>query len=189
MDKTRIFQAIRRKLQEKPANADTHEPYHTVYEVKLRASNASRDLEGIYQCVIERQYDRLYVISSVTVQGNISPFPSRPKVDLVSCEGTNYDSLNEHISISRTRPTCIRCKGYGFPLPRVGIYNHMDEEVAIYRDGGVTRYTNVADGGIPEVTYTWKTPGTQRFLSDQFYTCRASNDIASSSVRFWILLR
>ena len=110
---------------------DNREPHHTIYEVKMRTSNASKDLEGVYQCGIERQYDKLFVISSVTVKGNISPFPQIPQADLVSCEKLKtMDPLNEHISLSPKRPTCVRCKGFGYPPPSVGIYNHKDQEVS-----------------------------------------------------------
>ena len=186
-DKTRIFQAIRKKLHD-----NNREPHHTIYEVKMRTSNASKDLEGVYQCGIERQYDKLFVISSVAVKGNISPFPQLPKADLVSCENTNYDPLNEHISLSPDRPTCVRCKGFGYPPPSVGIYNYKDQEVHLSRSsrGSVTKYINVADAGISEATYTWINPSQHMFqTSKDYYTCRATNDFGSRNVRFRILLR
>ena len=155
----------------------------------MRTSNASKDLEGIYQCGIERQYDKLFVISSVTIKGNLSPFSHLPRADLVSCENTKYDALNEHIIFSPKRATCVRCRGFGYPPPEVAIYNHRDEEVIISRSGSVTKYINVADAGVPEATYTWINPAKLLFQnSREYYTCRATNDRASSNVRFriWI---
>ncbi len=203
-DQTRILQAIRHRVHPprdpdpdpdsttpEPPRPAAPAPHHALYEVRLRASSAGPDLEGVYQCGIERQQDKLYVIAAVTLRGHLSPFPSRPKADLASCEGTNYDALNEHVSLTAGRPTCLRCRGYGFPRPQVGLYNHRDEEVFIPRgQGAVTKYVNVADAGVAEATYTWLRPEASFPLSGRdFYTCRAANDLAAAAVRFRVLLR
>ena len=160
-----------------------------MYEVKLRSSNATKDLEGVYQCGIQRQFDKLYIISSVTMSGNVSPFTQHPRAEVVSCERTNYDPLNEHIRFTRGRETCIRCRGIGYPIPSVGIYNHKGDELKTTRGVSVTKYINVADAGIAEATYTWLNPSASLFnRPNEYYSCRAINDKGSSNIQFKILL-
>ena len=157
---------------------------HVVYELKLRTQNASRAFEGVYQCALERQWDKLYVTSVITLFGNQSPFPPIPRADLVSCERTNFDKIKMMVIFNRGQETCLRCRGIGYPRPTVGIYR---EERELTPEGmwdvGVTKYINVADAGISEATYIFWKPAPKHGGT---YSCRAQNDRGSNYVYFTI---
>jgi len=46
---------------------------HVLYHVGVSTGNATSGFSGHYQCVVERQYDRLFVVATVGVEGRQSP--------------------------------------------------------------------------------------------------------------------
>lgn len=157
---------------------------HVIYDVKMRTQNATSAYEGVYQCALERQWDKTYVSAVITIFGKQSPFPIIPRADLVSCERTNFDRGTMVIQFNREQETCIRCRGIGYPRPEVAIYREEREVTPKGSwDVGVTKYINVRDAGISEATYIfWKPLPKHRGK----YSCRASNDRGSNYVYFQI---
>ena len=159
---------------------------HVIYELKLRTTNASDSFEGIYQCALEREWDKLYVSSVITLFGNQSPLPGIPRAQLISCEPLNFDREKMVIIFNQGQETCIRCRGIGYPQPEVGIYH---DERELTNDGswdvGVTKYINVRDAGISEATYIFWKPHQKHAGT---YSCRAFNDNGSTYVYFTIYI-
>ncbi len=164
---------------------EPHKHGHVTYEVRLNNKNATRNYEGVYQCSLERQFDKVYVSSFITLVSNQSPFPSYPLVDLISCERTNYDSRNNIVILSRGQETCLRCRGIGYPRPKVALYDENDREITTTADISVTKYINVADAGVSEATYTFRRPSP---VNSGRYVCKAYNDRGSRTLSFRILL-
>ena len=46
---------------------------------------------GHYQCVVERQYDRLFALSTVAVTGRMTPLPQIPQLELNTCRQSTYN--------------------------------------------------------------------------------------------------
>ena len=158
---------------------------HAKYELKVSNKNASQPFEGIYMCSLERRMDKMYITSSITMYGNLSPLPAIPQVEFISCEKDNYVK-SQHFNIltlSRDRETCIRCRGIGFPRPLVGIYRE-NQEIQSGRHITVSKYINVADGGVSESTYVLHNYNALRAGK---HSCRAANDQGSTSIHFKVI--
>jgi hypothetical protein len=157
---------------------------HVIYSVNLHTTNATRFLEGIYQCQLERKYDKVYVSSLITPEGVKSPYPKFPVVDLISCEA-NYNDKKKYVTFTRGRETCLRCRGAGSPQPSVALYNMYNQEIRESPEIGITKYINVADAGISEATYTFHNPS---IMHAGRYYCKASNLEGSATLGFRILV-
>lgn len=159
---------------------------HVIYEVNLHTTNATRFYEGIYMCHLERRYDKIYISSLITPEGVDSPYPKYPIVDLISCEKTNYDILNNYVTFTKGQETCLRCRGAGWPRPKVALYDHYNREITrVPGEISVTKYINVADAGISEATYTFHYPSQEH---SGRYFCKAYNDKGSKTMSFRILV-
>ena len=156
---------------------------HVKYELKVTNRNASQPFEGIYMCSLERRMDKMYVRSSLTMYGNLSPLPVVPQVDFMSCENDNYVKLEQILTLPRNRETCIRCRGIGFPQPKVGIYRD-NQEILTNKLITVSKYINVADGGVAEATYVLR---DHNALQRGQHTCRAINDHGSTNIHFKVM--
>ena len=65
---------------------------HVLYHVGVSASNATGRFAGHYQCVVERQFDRLFALSTVAVEGRASPpLPQIPQLELSTCRQDTYN--------------------------------------------------------------------------------------------------
>jgi len=115
---------------------------HMIYQVGFTARNATASFDGIYQCGVERQSDRLIAISTVTSSATVSTssassstrhrplIPGEPHVELVSCERGNYDKQRETLTLSEGAATCFRCRAIGQPRPEVSIHRGNDKSAA-----------------------------------------------------------
>ena len=157
----------------------------TIYDVKFRTKNATTLQQGVYLCAFERQYDKLFLTSYITPNGIPSPFPRFPVVDLISCQKTNYDALNYMVEFSVGQETCLRCRGVGFPMPDVGMYDPDGMEILTSPDVTVTKYINVADARVVEATYTFRNPTPD---TSGRYECKAQNEHGSLRLQFRILV-
>ena len=154
-----------------------------MYELKNSNRNASQLFEGIYMCSMERRQDKMVILSSITLYGKPSPLPFIPQVEFVSCEGVNYIERQRILTLTRDRETCIRCRAIGFPRPVVGIYRENME----IRSGPfitVSKYINVAEGGLTEATYVLH---SHFALELGQHSCRAVNDQGSTSIHFRVM--
>jgi len=64
---------------------------HVLYHVGVSTGNASSGFSGHYQCVVERQYDRLFVVATVGVKGRQSPLPKIPQIEMKFCHQNSYN--------------------------------------------------------------------------------------------------
>ena len=64
---------------------------HVIYHVSISTHNVTPSFEGVYQCAIERQHDKLYVIFTVTTDGGKSPLPEKPRIELTSCRPNDFN--------------------------------------------------------------------------------------------------
>jgi len=64
---------------------------HVMYHVGVSARNASARYAGHYQCVVERQFDRLFALSTVVVAGLSAPLPRIPQLELKTCRQSSYN--------------------------------------------------------------------------------------------------
>ena len=154
------------------------------YEVKLEVENSTVDDQGMYVCSVERRHDRLYTSTLVRHGG----LPMNPRVEIFPCEAQRLDSFPFTLYMVRGRPTCLRCRGIGYPIPRLIMHkgkNVLRENRSVSFDSHI----NVADGGIAEITYTFWNPSGK---DSGEYTCFAMdryNSNNESSATFWIQVR
>jgi len=64
---------------------------HVLYHVGVSARNATARFAGHYQCVVERQFDRLFALSTVAVAGRAAPLPQTPQLELNTCRHNTYN--------------------------------------------------------------------------------------------------
>ena len=64
---------------------------HVLYHVGVSTQNASAGFAGHYQCIVERQYDRMFAIATVGVEGRQSPLPKVPQIELKFCHQNSYN--------------------------------------------------------------------------------------------------
>ena len=65
---------------------------HVTYEVKVRVNNVNSSHQGIYQCAIEREFDKAYISSTITLISEQSLFPAHPLAELIACNRNAYDA-------------------------------------------------------------------------------------------------
>ena len=154
---------------------------HAFYKVRMSTSNTSSSFEGIYLCKIERLFDKMFFISSASVTGNVSPYPSIPRVQLIHCKTGLYSVSDSILVLVEGEPTCIRCRGFGYPRPDVAMYR--GESQVLEEEGiiSINRFTNVADAGVQEAVYIFRKPS--RLLSGN-YSCRVSNTVGDKALGF-----
>ena len=149
------------------------------YEIAVKIENSTLDDQGMYVCSVERKHDRLYTSTWVS-HGELNV---KPLVEIVSCDSQHLDTFPFTLYLTRGRPTCLRCRGIGFPVPTLSMRkgkNVLQENRSLSFDD----HMNVADGGIAEITYTFWNP-TSKDAGE--YTCFALNkDNYEASATFWI---
>ena len=64
---------------------------HVLYHVGVSARNASAGFSGHYQCIVERQYDRLFAVATVGIEGRKPPLPQTPRIELKFCQQNRYN--------------------------------------------------------------------------------------------------
>lgn len=149
---------------------------HVVYYIRLSKKNATQAFTGVYQCSMERKEDRLFLHSTVRMIGGEPVLPRTPIVELVSCED-NYDKRQGVLRMTEGMATCFRCRAIASPNATVTVYRESQE--LRQRPGlGVTRYVNVMDSGVVEVTYTFHSPNASH--SGGHY-CHASSDHSANA--------
>ena len=156
---------------------------HAKYELKISDANASQPMEGIYMCSLERKQDKLFVTASLTLFGQLSPLPSIPQVEFISCEKNNYQKHQKILTLTPYHETCIRCRAIGFPKPLVGIYRN-NLEILAGSFLSVSKYINIAEGGVSEATYVLY---SHNALKVGKHSCRAVNDRGSTSIHFQVI--
>jgi len=77
-----------------------------LYHVGVSARNASAGFSGHYQCIVERQYDRLFAVSTVGVAGRKSPLPQIPQIELKFCHQNRYNRFDCYLSRRISNAIC-----------------------------------------------------------------------------------
>lgn len=170
---------------------------HILYEVSFTVLNGSQDDVGVYTCAAERARDRTYVSSLVKVQQH-----QKPTLILVACGEEAVNQATPHSSESRrvvvhlieNMITCVRCRVFDYEAAWNAKYFDGKRAITLKRDGhSVDRSTawilldwhlNVADGGLMELTITFRKPSAER--DEGVYQCIASNSLGSDTVAFQV---
>ena len=139
----------------------------------------------MYQCQVVHEFDKDYIISSVTMANYPSMFPMNPRADLIACNQDIYDPKHHIFTLNSRQEACLRCRGFGYPRPTVAIYKG-EHELEHSDSISVKKYINVADGGIPEATYTFRSPSGD-IAGD--YSCKVTNDQGSDQIHVKIRYR
>ncbi len=157
---------------------------HVIYQIRMRTVDARRSRhEGIYQCSLERQYDRTVYITTARLYERDSLFPSQraPLPLLTSCHKQDPGTPSHQVILNEGQDSCLRCQGFGDPLPNVNFYKDPDrlndrldtERIQNSNDYTLTHYINVLDGGVNETTLTFRSPGRAVVGT---YMCRVQTD-------------
>jgi len=85
---------------------------HVLYHVGVSASNASSGFSGHYQCVVERQNDRLFAIATVAVRDRKPPLPQIPQIELNFCHPNNYNRWRAHLHFTMKKASRSRCRNF-----------------------------------------------------------------------------
>ena len=167
---------------------------HVIYHVGLSTRNATPAFEGIYQCILERHYDKLMALSKIKFTGSGALLPEIPVIELISCERDNYDPQTATITLTEGVSTCLRCRALAESAPEVAVYyGGRDEELGSRKNDsskavvGVTKYLNLVDAGVVETTYMFQNPKSH--LLEGSYYCKASNLFGTARIDFKITFR
>ena len=170
-----------------------------VFDIKAKQPVTKHSREGIYMCTVERhsdsdtRLDKFHLLSYVTVGRHHSLahlLPAKPFVEIVSCATSNFDIPQNTVTLTNNQIGCVRCRGYGYPLPEVEIrrkYGDSSTELSLTNAKiAVSKYINVAEAGIVEAIYIFRDPDSTMVGS---HICKAVNSNGGESIFFEIKLR
>jgi len=62
-----------------------------LYHVGVSTRNASASISGHYQCIVERQNDRMFAVATVAAAGRKSPLSHIPLIEIRSCRKESFN--------------------------------------------------------------------------------------------------
>jgi hypothetical protein len=148
-----------------------------VYEASFKIRSGTQDDIGVYTCAAERARDRTYVSSWV------HPQTFRPVLIFLPCNDATSSNANARlyqVSVVAHRPTCVRCRVYGFrstPITLTKNTGNVQSSATVLLDS----HMNVADGGLNELTVNFLDP-TQTDAGQ--YQCSVGNGAGREIVQF-----